>query len=723
MNNVNIVFAVHNHQPIGNFENVFEEVYTRAYKPFLDVLKRHPDVKFTQHWTGTLLDWVEKRHPEFLRELKSLVRRGQLEILTGAYYEAILPVIPRQDRVGQIRKLTTRVRDLFGSTPRGMWLAERVWEPHLVSALWEAGVEFVVVDDTHFRMAGLVSDQLRGYFVTEDEGKTLHVFPIDKTLRYTIPFRALAETRQYLQRTASSNGADVVVHADDGEKFGAWPKTYESVYEEGWLESFCAFLESNRSWLHTLHFSDVLDSRGPSGRIYLPTASYHEMMKWVLPPTPFVRLERFEHRLKEDHSEDEAAMFVRGGFWRNFLAKYPEANHMHKRMLRVSARVHASGLKGRARQEALDLLWASQCNDPYWHGVFGGFYLPNLRYAVYHRLLKAESKLDERDGLKRPLVEESDMDCDGAKEIIVESPLMNLYFKPSAGGALVELDFKPAGINLLDIVSRREEGYHRRLIAGEEDPGDAEENVYEEQGRQEGDGRQLHFDWYRHASLVDHFFAPDTTIEAFRACRYLELGDFVNGPYDADVAEKRGVAVVTLTRDGAIWREGKPHRITLRKRIRFDRKVSIVQTDYEIVNRESVETDIWFGVEFNTGLMAGDAPDRYYEIGGREPEDPRLRSSGETPDVSKVRLVDDWLGVETAFEMSRPAMLWRCPIETVSLSESGLERVYQSSMIVPNWKFRLQRSFGVRLTQTIKSRPGRGTPAGRRGKTGRRHAS
>ncbi len=110
MGTINTVFAVHNHQPIGNFESVFEEAYRLSYRPFIDVLERHPSIKFTQHWTGTLLEWLIRKHPELIERMKWLVQRGQLELLTGAYYEAILAVIPEQDRIGQIMKLTHTIQ-------------------------------------------------------------------------------------------------------------------------------------------------------------------------------------------------------------------------------------------------------------------------------------------------------------------------------------------------------------------------------------------------------------------------------------------------------------------------------------------------------------------------------------------------------------------------------------------------------------------------------------
>jgi 4-alpha-glucanotransferase len=701
MKSINIVFAIHNHQPIGNFEKVFEDALQRSYKPFLDVLERHPNIKFTQHWTGTLLEWLVRKHPEIIERMKMMVLRGQLELLSGAYYEAVLAIVPEADRIGQIRKLTDYIEKIFHYPPRGMWLAERVWEQPLVSSLVKAGIEFVMVDDTHFKHAGLQDDQLRGYYITEELGSMLKVVPIDKMLRYAVPFRTVEESLHYLQTCSSDHGTSLVVHADDGEKFGVWPKTYNHVYGQGWLESFCRMLDQQGAWVKTTHLGTVTDLLPPLGRIYLPTASYAEMMKWALNPTAFVKLERFEQQLKDAQTFEENTMFVRGGFWRNFLAKYPESNHMHKKMLRVASRAWMLAQKEEVDADTIDHIWAGQCNDAYWHGVFGGLYLPNLRFPVYRNLLQAEVNLDRQEKLPPLRIEETDFDCDGFKEVLLESDVCNLYFKPDSGASLVELDYKPIAFNLLDVVSRREEGYHRRLlIQGNE----FKEKTTVHDGvlvKEEGLEKYLHFDWYRRASLLDHFLGNSTTLESFARCKHLELGDFVNQPYTTSIFRAQNEIDITFRRDGALWFGGRPHRVAVQKVVRYGAGGSGLTVNYTIVNKEQTPVDIWFGVEFNVGLMAGDAHDRYYKIEDRPLADAKLRSTGEENNVATWSLVDEWLGIEVAFTVRTLATLWRFPIETVSLSEEGFERLYQSSVVFPHWKVLLEREFRVTIEQSI----------------------
>ena len=338
MKKINLVLGIHNHQPVGNFDFVFEHAYKAAYKPFIEILARHPKIKLAQHYTGVLFQWILKNHPEFFDDLKVLVDNGQVELITGGFYEPILAVIPDQDKLDQIKKLTDFITKHFGKNPVGMWLAERVWEQHIVKFIAMSGVKYVIIDDTHFRYAGLTGEQLLGYYITEEQGYTVNIFPISKMLRYTIPFQPVEKTIDYLREIATEEGDRVVVYADDGEKFGVWPNTYKHVYEDGWLEEFFTALEENSDWINILHFSEAIEKIKPIGRIYLPNASYAEMMHWALPADAYIDYEKLEEHLKEEGMYEQYSRFFRGGFWRNFLVKYPEANNLHKKMLRVSER-------------------------------------------------------------------------------------------------------------------------------------------------------------------------------------------------------------------------------------------------------------------------------------------------------------------------------------------------------------------------------------------------
>jgi len=701
MKKIKFAFAIHNHQPIGNFEHVFEHAFAHSYLPFLEILERHPRFKISLHFSGILLEWIMKHHPETLDKLRSLVEKGQVEMLTGGYYEPILAVIPDRDKTGQIKKLTDFIEKEFDTLPVGMWLAERIWEPHLPKPLSEAGVKYTIVDDSHFKYSGLSDDELLGYYLTEEEGHLLALFSSSKFLRYSIPFKEPEETIKYFRKIASEDGENLIVYGDDGEKFGVWPKTYEHCFKHRWVERFFDQVERNGEWIEMIHLKDAKNLLLPKGRVYLPTASYHEMMQWALPARSFAQYEEFEHILKEQNLYERFGIFVRGGFWRNFLAKYPEANNMHKKMLHLSQRIEkieSQKRKSKTKLEkAKDFLWKGQCNCPYWHGVFGGLYLPHLRSAVYENLIQAEKLTDELTHRDKNWVDHQifDFDKDGRDEFLVHTPIFSLFFSLSCGGNLFELDFKPKSINLLDTLTRKEEGYHKKLLDSQEkQKGGKEGQVASIHDlvltKEEGLEKFLTYDWYRRGSLIDHFLGEPTTLEDFSTCKYPEQGDFVNQPYRYKMESGEKGFDLTLYRDGFVWVKEKRAPITVAKKISFTPLDSKLDISYLLINNYHERVNLWFGIEFGFAAL-GEQDERSFcytregEIKAKE-----LTMIGNAQRCQEFGIKDHHLKLDINFKLDRQSQLWRFPIYTVSLSEEGFEKVQQSLVLFPNWKLFLE---------------------------------
>ena len=459
-------FGIHNHQPIGNFDHVLVEATERAYRPFLERLHARSEIRLVVHCTGSLLEWLRERAPGTFDLLVALAGRGQVELLTGGFYEPILAVLPDHDKFGQIERLTAFLKTHVGIRPRGMWLAERVWEPHLPRVLVEAGVEYVLVDDRHFALAGLDPEALGGYYLTEDQGTRLRVFPISQRLRYLIPFAEVEASLEYL---ATRRGkVPAVTMVDDGEKFGVWPGTHAHVYEKGWLDRFFDRLLATE-WLDLATLSDVVDRVEATARVYLPTASYREMGEWALPLAAQRRLERAKHDLERLGGGDADADLLRGGFWRTFLVKYPEVADTYWKMLRLSGAVRGALARAphdRRLAEAQVALWRGQANDAYWHGVFGGCYLPHLRRAVKSALLECERRLVESGALPTPAWTREDGNGDGREEVYVRTRELTLTLNPALGGAITELGYLGRDLDVGDVLARRPEIYHAEVRAG-----------------------------------------------------------------------------------------------------------------------------------------------------------------------------------------------------------------------------------------------------------------
>ncbi|MBS4029341.1 MAG: DUF1926 domain-containing protein [Ignavibacteriales bacterium] len=713
------LIALHNHQPVGNFGEVFEEAYAKSYKPFLTTLDKFPTIKVSLHYSGILLEWIREYRKEFFPLLKKLIEREQVEMLGGGFYEPIFSSIPKRDQVSQIKKLSAYLNNHFGTVPKGIWLTERVWEQSLVSSLVEAGIEFTMLDDTHFFYAGLEEEQLRGYYLTENEGDILKIFPMSMQMRYAIPFHTIENLKEELsliekeevssQKSVVSSGKSenyklatsnpkLLVYGDDGEKFGVWPKTHELVFEKKWLEHFFEMLNENSSWIQTKSFGETIQFVEPIGTIYLPTASYSEMLHWALPTQAFEEYEDFEKQLEKKKLFEKNKRFVRGGYWKNFSYKYSEINWLHKRMMNISKQISTQTIRNVSFQKAEEHLHTAQCNDIYWHGVFGGLYLPWLRRPIFQNLIEAQKNISQN----KVELKEIDIDIDGQKEICVSTESLNVFLKPSLGGEIAEIDFKTVAHNLSDVVTRRKEGYHRKVLEAKVEDENEVATIHDlVKTKEEGIEQYLIEDRFRRLSLIEHFFEPKTSFDDFVQQKWKMISNFAEEKYSSSVIENENNFQILLQRNETIVSRKNEIPISLEKKISISKSGAELEIVYKIESEEKLPNVI-FGSEWNLTLSAGNLDDRYFLINEKKPKDFHLRSEGEVENVSSLRMIDEWLNIEVEFQFEMPITLWRFPVETVSLSEDGFERVYQGSCLMPLWKIGGKKIFETSFKFSVK---------------------
>lgn len=704
---VDFVLGIHCHQPVGNFDDVIEDAFQRSYRPFIDALEKHAAIKAVAHYTGPLWEFFEAHHPEFIQQLQGLVARGQLELLGGGFYEPILAVLPERDALGQLRMLSDYLEDRFHQRPEGMWVGERVWEPHLPALLNAAGIGYTALDDFHFRRAGVDPNQLCGRFLTEDQGKSLAVFPISGTLRYLVPFRPVEDVMAHFRQTAESSPQALLTLLDDGEKFGVWPGTYDWVYNQGWLERFFSSVEENADWLRTMTLSEAVAERRALGTVYLPTSSYFELTEWALPVHMGRQMEELTMRLGEEG--ERLRPLLAGGTWRNFLTKYPEVNHMHKRMLLVSQRLHRlMKIYGEtsALSNARTALYRAQCNDAYWHGLFGGAYLPHLRDGIFRQLIEAEVRMDEADARRSspdPEIQQTDLDVDGQTETIVTSKRWWACVR-TEGGLLTELDDKRHRFNVLNTIARREELYHRQVLGAASDDDfrsdDGAVSIHEIRSAKQPDlDRFLIYDRRRRAAMHDLFFARGTSLDELTRDPDAPLVDWSTAPHEVDASAADALARVTASHRGPV--EAAEIELTKHAVINDDG----LDVEVNLANVAEATWDGVYGLEFNLALLAGEAPDRFVLVNGQRPAAPGFAGQGQHEDVSSVRFVNEYdrFAIELSFD--DPVSVWRYPVHTVNNSESGFELVYQATALLIRWPMSLgpNESVSRRLTYRVRS--------------------
>jgi hypothetical protein len=705
---ISLALAIHNHQPVGNFGWVLAEVYEKAYEPMVAALERHPHVRLSLHYSGPLLEWLRVERPEFIARLAALVGRHQVEILGGGYYEPILAALPERDRIGQARRMGDELEALFGTRPAGAWLAERVWEPDLPTSLVAAGYDWTILDDAHFRAAAIPEEDLWGPYTTEDQGKLLRVFGTEQGLRYRIPFRDVPEVIDYLRTHATEDGARVGMMGDDGEKFGGWPTTWEHCWgERHWVDTFFGALDENRDWLKTTTPSAWLADHLPIGRVYIPTGSYAEMGEWALPPKESLAFAATLHAAVAEGRPE--ARWLRGASWRNFQVKYREINDLHKGMLRISEAVDAMD-PDPLRDLALDHLYQGQSNDTYWHGLFGGIYIVHMRLATYEHLIAAEDLADTEAG-RLHRADRLDLDLDGHDEVRLAGPGQVVTIDVAEGAGIGGWDVRAARHALCSVLRRRPEAYHTTLrehaaagtlveptpVAADgsgEDGETALVSIHERfQAKEPGLVDLLHYDPYERRSGLVRFLAPGTEPVAWANGTAVELSDAVEGAYAIGTLE---LDRLVATCDATVG-DGATVRLTKTIELGGDRRSPTLALTLSVENRSTVAVEAILGLEWTIMLLGGGGnPAAWIEVAGeRIGHGTRGASAG----VTTVGQGNDHVGVALATIVSEPADLWWAPVETISNSDGGFERVYQGAGLLLGWPLSL--AGGASRTVTV----------------------
>jgi len=630
MKTIKFIFALHNHQPVGNFDSVFADTYEKAYKPFLELVKSYPGIAVSLHYSGSLLEWLVANRPEFTGTVQALSDRGNVELLSGAYYEPMLTTLPLRDQIGQIKLQNALLRNEFGYTPSGMWLPERVWTSAMPFTIHECKLKYTVIDEHR------ITDHppLKGYYNSEYEGRTAGIFSVSETLRKMIPAASPEKVIDYLLSMTSENEQDVLVFMDNGEKFGAHPES-DAYFQ--WLRTFFELLQNNNAAILTTTFKDYWEHFMPLGLRYPSEGAYCEMDAWAMANKGF------------------------GTGWNAFLMKYPEANWMHKRMSQISQKIDAlqnSGKIPRSIRKIKKQFWSGTFHDAYWHGIHGGIYLPHLRNLAWMNLTKAENAVDQQlYNLSGQIYQElTDINRDGYNDVTIITRNLRAVFDSKIMGGLEELTYKPAGINLCNTIACYPESFHQDMDI---------RPVYDKNPRY---------------SLIERYYDKAIDVDLVRDHSLKEASDFLNEA--VEVKNTPHTNCVRFSRNGWInWQ-----RAHLCKTITF--RENGFDIHYKIRNNGIAAIDFYFGPEFNFAVNSGSWEQRYYAAPG-DLKGQTLEFISDNDGIQELKICNSADHYEICVTNPEPARVMTYPHIIPVLSPGGVENIFQNVVLNYFWKLHI----------------------------------
>ncbi len=652
MKTIELVFGTYNCLPYGTTDVEFENAYQSSYKPFLTALYKFPGFAATVHYSGILLSWLQKRHPEFLMLLNDMVKRGQIELLGGAYYEPILPLIPSTDRSGQIELLTTYLRKRFGKRPRGFWVPELVWEPSLPSNLNNCGMEYTFLPDMVFADAGIPQGEHFTLYTTEDQGKSMIAFPVLTRLSPVADSRL--DPDAYVKRllsAAPASGEAVATILEEGESFGLWGDSHRRFYDSGWLESFFATTIGRKDDISTQLPKAIVSRLRHTPRCYFACSAADRMMRWWYSSQEHDKETRRELRKK-------ASTLLPTGNFRQLLKRYPESNTLYSKMLHVNLLVNQIRGDRYRKKAAREEMWKGQSSHPYWHGKLDGIYRNTMRKAAYSALIEAEKITRER-GIFKPYIGREDFDLDGLDELLFCGNTLNVYIH-SVGGAAFEIDYLPASWNYGDAMGRYEEPYHDTLVPA-------------------GD-----FDCHPRYAFQDVLTPGKLDMKTYirnrdGVCGFSRYGEYKLEEYKRDHLD------VALEIEGRIESGQSNAPVSIRKTYSLDD--NLLRVCYTLRNlSESEKIQVTFGSEINLSFASNHEEFLQIRAHTEKGEGVPLRDTCRTDSVKGFEARDLKNAVTVTVRLSRICELWSIPVEASWYSVKGMRNGYQCSSFVPCWR-------------------------------------
>ena len=411
------------------------------------------------------------------------------------------------------------------------------------------------------------------------------------------------------------------------------------------------------------------------------------MGDWVLPPEESQVFGPMLHAAQDAKSPE--ARYLRGGFWRNFQVKYTEINDLHKQMLRTSAKVAAMPA-GAERLAAEDHLHRGQSNDCYWHGLFGGVYITHMRLATFEHLIAAEDIADgtyrrANAGAALPALL-ADLDLDGASEVQLANAGARLQIDPAEGGSITALDLRAPHHALLAVMRRRPEAYHEKLRAhaAAEAAGTSTSAPSEGGGvasihdivsvKEPGLAAKLKYDDYERRSALLRLYPAGTSSRAIADGVAKSIGSFTGTPWALTEHDDHSA---TLTATQLIGDTTIAATRTIR--LAGGRMDPTITVETSLAHTGGPALSAVLDEEWNLMLLGGGGnPAAHWTAAG-------VRTAHDSPGEAAAGVAlssgNDYLGIALSTTTAPHASAAWAPIETISNSEGGFERVYQGSSL------------------------------------------
>lgn len=358
------------------------------------------------HLTGSFLQMLQKKDQAFYDIIKELLEKKQIEMLGGAYYYPLFPLLSIMDITGQIEMHVAAQRKIFYPRSKSVILPFSAWNPAIIPALKKSGTDYCLLNNELFSRQGL-SPYLP--ITLEEAGKVITAVPfIEKNIVADSP-KEFCDT--LLDKTKLNDKFNIIVifipHTELTKLLSK-----ENNKTKTWMEEFIECI---------LQYTNVK---------LTTVESYLQEQK--IYPQAFIEPNIITERGVENVSV------------KKLIFQNEFAYTMYKKIIYVSVLTNQVRGDIRRRDLARQYLWKAQNAMFFMKAYFSPAENRSSFFEFYKSLLLAEKTT--RDSKFVESLVPYDFNLDGFDEYVSQTKNLNTYID-IIGGKIVEYDFLTANKN------------------------------------------------------------------------------------------------------------------------------------------------------------------------------------------------------------------------------------------------------------------------------------
>jgi hypothetical protein len=656
------------HLPVGSSRQSAAVAMVGWLQPLLELLQRDERIRLSLYHSGPLIQWALAEHPTYMVQLAGLVQKQQVHLTGGGFYAPMLAVISPQDALAQLRHTQQFWQAQLHHRPRGAWLTQQSWAPHLPELLRQAGLDFALVDGRSLRAVGVSEFELGKPIATEHLGNRIQLIA---TVPALAPPFAEANAKGLIEELERlrDGGAEQVALDLPWEKLADHLKT-------GAMTPFFDTLLSQASWLELNGVMPQTQSTNPilaypSNAMAGPQGTFSMAGEGALQRHKILTATATQGNADRSH-------FIHGATWSGYLGRYPLAQALHQKTQWLSRKVAAARIPTQWRNELERRVQRAQCHDVYGHGpAQAGIYQPHLRQAVLAEHQQVEETLrclsacagGEPKRLNELEVQAVDFDGDGIEDLRLLGSRAWWTISPANGATISACALPAAGFDLVNLMERKPEFYHRMARRGLDGFSLAHPDIAEHL-------RQT--DRQRLVGFTDRFITAEEEVALSQTdLDRLERGDFIGQAFTRVSPPATDPEVgFRLGRAGSISGIGGGH-LYLEKHFVATNAGRELEVRYTIANRGS------------SMIASTFVPEIYFSLPAQSPRDLQMKLGGEvyTMDAAashrgaSIQMLAPKEGIQVSLIVPEILDLASDPVFTVHQAGETVAATYQGHRV------------------------------------------